>query len=296
MEDIEPLTSFPRMSEMLLKKGIPAVSQKQKYVASTHFVDKIAETEMIEMDEGGIFYLSPDGHRTRGYLYLLDNRGSSYPKAHICECAVLRDYRNTRFTGRFVWTNKSNVAVRVGGSYGFDGVNRLDICRSCLYALDWSRIKGFPLNTVDFVQRLEQDTADALFKTSTKKDILGRTRNWYSIRLGYLEHVDYICERCGRSFSQIDQRPFIDVITVEGSAEQRLYRNLKCLCVGCLHTLSPERFAGPFQSTIYHLYVRCYISQEKKKAIAEVMASLNGTSDLLSLLAAGVCRRQDQTR
>jgi len=291
MEDIEPLTSFPRMSEVLLKKGITAVSRKQKYVASTHFIDKIANTERIEMDEGGIFYLSPNGNKTRGYLYLLDNRDSSYPKAHICECAVLRDYRNTRFTGRFVWTNKSNVAIRVGGSYGFDGVNRLEICKSCLYALDWSCIKGFPLNTVDFVQRLEQDTADALFKTSTNKDILDRTRNRYSIRLGYLEHVDYICERCGRSFSQIDQRPFIDVITVEGSAEQRMYRNLKCLCVGCLHTLRPEHFAGPFRSSIYHMYVRRYESSEKKKAIADLLTSLNKAPNLLVTLASETCKR-----
>jgi len=294
MGDIRPLTTFSRMRGMLERKGISGGEERTAYAASNHVLG-ISEIQSGKLDisERGIFYISSDGRRERGYLYPLENRESSYPKAHICECpTLLRDIRSALKVERFVWANKTRVLVKKAGSFGLTEVNGLDICWDCLDALGGIRIVGFPRNTVAFVKKLEQDTADDLFKSSEESDVFGRPLDWHTVRSAYLEKVGYTCDRCGKSFRQIDLTPFVDVFPVDGRFTNRQFRNLKCLCVKCHHSICPEHFSGEFRQTLYRLYMSRFESQEKKTAISILIASLSMMPRLIGPLCGNVSLQQ----
>lgn len=284
MQSVKPLVPFSKLKEVLQKKGISIVSSDSGYVASSHIISNIdTRSGSLEISEGGIFYTTPDGLKHRGFLYLMDSIGSSYPKAHICECSTLQDFKSARKTYRYIWSNRTKVFIKASGGGGVFEVDGLDICKNCLSALNGYRIPGFPRTTKDFVRRLETDSADALFPNHKVLDIFGRTPDWYFVRQDYLERVNYTCEECGRVFDQIDMRPYLDVIHVNGHLEQNVFHNLKCLCVDCRKKLYPDQFRNSFSDNIFELYDDRFNVDKKKRAISALIGSLQCQFDSIIL-------------
>lgn len=282
MPSDKPLSSFSKLKETLQRKGISVISHDTGYIASSHIISNIdTQSGSLEISEGGIFFKSPDGSKHRGFLYLMESSGISYPKAHICECSTLQDVKYSYRTRRYIWANKPKIFIKAYGGGSVFEVEGLDICKNCLSALNGFTTQGFPKNTVDFVRRLESGTADSLFPNYKILDIFGRTKDWYMVRQDYLQKVNHTCEECGKSFESIDLRPFIEVVHLNGNVEQNVFHNLKCLCVGCRNQLYPHATTDIFSRNLLEMYEDRFDETKKKKAISNLMFNLLSQFDIV---------------
>jgi len=274
MPKVDSIITFAKTKKALKSIGISVSSQDTGYVPSTHFISNIvANNGTLECSDEGIFYITSEGHKYRGYLYLLENSVGGIPKAHICECSTLRDFKLAGRTQRFGWANKSSVFVKSSMSGQVFQVDDLQICKNCLYALNAYRIPGFPKNTKSFVNRLETGNDDELFSVKNVFDRQGNTSDWYLIRRRYLDSVNYCCEQCHRSFVGLDEQMFLDVVHIDRDKTHNMQHNLQCLCVDCKRTLGHG-----IQDNLFSLYREIYDPTVKQNAIYSLINSLQSAT------------------
>lgn len=180
----------------------------------------------------------------------------SHPKFHLANCKTISYMMNSNKFGKYVASTRVNGFFNVNLIENNRPENRdikLDVCQNCLNLLRfdgfsykaWHKQKRenyvFNLFSLDDFFEKYKKTPHSI---KPKYDSATAPINVYSsdfnkISLRVRESARWVCQNCGKDFSQADYRRFLHVHHINGLKHDNSDKNLKALCVLC-HANQPN--------------------------------------------------------
>ncbi len=205
----------------------------------------------VEFSDKGIFFLSEDGLKHKGYLYIEGgyNRATAIqrgfrtivPKFHIVNCKTIHEQKSKdNFNGHYVFSNEPIWMIDL------DDISKdLLSCKNCI-----NHILENPtgdaaydaiidvITSTEFVERIVKDpNIDGNFETrdrpiNSETGMWGYTPDWYQKSRDYRANKRYTCENCN---IKLDGAAgfYLDTHHISGNKTNNSPSNLKCLCVLC---------------------------------------------------------------
>lgn len=181
-------------------------------------------------------------------IYIRDQYSyKSEYKFHVAWCKTLEDMRNNGKMNRYVMSTRKDGTFLVNmlekstqEIIEEDRVVELKVCKNCLsklnykgYVANWKE-KTNIYNSFDISEFLEK--YDTKFKqtpkyTDTTAPINQYPKDWPKISMRYRAYKNWICEKCGKDFSQ--NKGELDAHHIDGNKFNVNYSNLQALCKEC---------------------------------------------------------------
>lgn len=175
-------------------------------------------------------------------------KGDSNPKFHISWCKTLENMNNSGRMDRYVVSRRKDGKFFVNiidNKYNRNIIDekllKLDVCKNCLKKLKYNnydsateyyKAKIFEAFSIeDFLSKYNTKFKKKPKHTETTAPINQYPENWREISASYREYKNWVCEKCGKDFSE--NRAMLDTHHKNGNKSNCHYYNLEALCKNC---------------------------------------------------------------
>lgn len=228
-------------------------------------------SDIFSTNEGKLFVILKNGSIRQAIIHIVDisswRENWGYPRFHIYECEKIKEMsmrgRNHRYKASKGKDNKFYLIKKDKKGNEF-----LEICSYCLNKYNNQYNSNETKQSFPLKEWIENPTNDSDLP-KVELDICTvpnrYTESWPKISRKRKEQEQYICQECGKDFSDKECKKFLHVHHIDADKRNNTRENLKVLCIEC-HC--KEHSHGHMkQNSMYKewLISKCFKIQTKNK-------------------------------
>ena len=202
-------------------------------------------SDIFSTNKEELFIILKNGQIRKSIIHIVDisswNENWKNPRFHIYKCKKIKEMQSSGKQHRYkASTGKNNKFYLIKRDKQWN--ETLEICSFCLekYNEQFNSNKtkqNFPIKKWIDTPMSDSELPKVELDICTVPNCY--TENWTKISKKRKEQEDYICQECGKDFSDKECKRFLHVHHIDANKRNNTPENLKVLCIEC-HCKKPD--------------------------------------------------------